>query len=58
MKKFIKPELELIEFEEKDVIVTSGGQIPLNGGPETPPDEKSPAKSTDWTKLGWNNTPQ
>ncbi len=55
MKKFINPELELIELEEKDVIVTSGGQIPLNGDPEIAPDENSPAQSLKWTNLDWNN---
>ena len=58
MKKFINPELELIELEEKDVIVTSV-VVPFDeSAPEATPEKKSPAQSLNWTNLGWNNTNQ
>ncbi len=54
MKKFINPELELIELEEKDII-TSSGEIPFDeSAQETIHGENSPAKSMNWTNLGWN----
>ena len=54
MKKFINPELELIELEEKDVITTSV-VIPFSDDPTEPSLEAAdPAKSTNWTNLVWN----
>ncbi len=54
MKKFINPELELIELEEKDII-TASGEIPFDeNAPEATHGENSPAKSLNWTGLGWN----
>ena len=56
MKKFINPELELIELEEKDIVTTSG-VIPIGNDPTEPsPEAADPAKSMDWTNLVWNNT--
>ena len=56
MKKFINPELELIELEEKDVITTSV-VIPFSDDSTEPsPAAEAPAKSKDWTNLVWNNT--
>ena len=54
MKKFINPELELIELEEKDIITASGEILFDESEPTTIHGENSPAKSTNWTNLVWN----
>ncbi len=55
MKKLTRPEIEFIEFDENDVIVTSGGLIPFNGTAETTPTSDTAAEQTDWIDLKWIN---
>ena len=54
--KMLKSEIEFVKFNTMDVIMTSGGQIPLNSDPETTPDENSPAEDKKYGGWGFNDT--
>ena len=58
MKKFIKPEIEIIEFDCADVIATSGD--PKLAGFKSPAVEDDTSKSLDkyYGDVSWNGTMQ
>lgn len=55
-KRIVKPEIDFVEFDANDIIVTSGGfgKIPLADKVEVEAEETSPARSSDWVNLAWN----
>ena len=57
MKKFEKPEIELVRFDAEDIITTSAdrSKIPLKEGSEpTTPTTEDPSQSQDYQNIGWN----
>ena len=55
MKIMLKPEFELIGFDTKDIIATSGGEIPLGDKAEVTAAPQSAANSENWKGVAWNN---
>ncbi len=53
MKKFIKPEITFIEFNEEDIITTSDMHF---GGDIEPSGPSSPAEQGGYTGLDFNDT--
>ena len=60
MKKFEKPEIELVRFDAEDIITTSAdpNKVPLDDkGRPVVPETDDPSLSTDFHNVSWNFTP-